>query len=356
MNTQPQNPIQAVTHPDPSLYYRDLAVSESPYFDETLNMHVASSAAAVTAILTDDCYRVRPPAEPVPKALLNSPAGDIFQYLVRMNEGPLHAALKPAISAVLADVHLAARCDHWAEKLASSPAPATSLAFHLPTYVIGDLLGIPEHQLPMLAEWAAAFVGGLSPLADADQLVQGNLAAAQLLTLFRSPSARLFSHFAAHADQDAVIANAIGFLSQAYEATAALIGSTFLALSRQPDILARVQSDASLLPNVIAEVLRYDSPVQNTRRYSAEDGHAVLVVLAAANHDPAANPDPERFDMQRANRQIYTFGIGAHACPGQNLALAISEAAVRRWLILGASIADFSYQPSVNVRLPHFEG
>ena len=62
----PQDPIAAVTHPDPYPYYADLVARRPLYRDDALQLWVASSAAAVTAVLASDLCRVRPPAEPVP--------------------------------------------------------------------------------------------------------------------------------------------------------------------------------------------------------------------------------------------------------------------------------------------------
>src|SRR6267378_1788425 len=98
----PRDPLAAVTHPDPYPYYTSLVAERPFYRDEALGLWVASSAAAVTAALTSDLCRVHPPTEPVPRALLGSPAGDIFGHLVRMTDGPAHAALKPRVTAALA--------------------------------------------------------------------------------------------------------------------------------------------------------------------------------------------------------------------------------------------------------------
>ena len=100
----PRDPLAAVTHPDPYPYYASLVAERPFYRDEALGLWVASSAAAVTAVLTSDLCRVRPPAEPVPRALLGSPAGDIFGHLVRMNDGPGHCPFKQAVSATLDSV------------------------------------------------------------------------------------------------------------------------------------------------------------------------------------------------------------------------------------------------------------
>ncbi len=128
----------------------------------------------------------------------------------------------------------------------------------------------------------------------------------------------------------------------------------------------RVVADPGLLQSVLLEVLHYDPPVQNTRRFVARDGvvagrrmregDAVLVVLAAANRDPAANADPERFDPFRKDRRIFTFGAGVHACPGEALALTIARAGVERLIRTGFDLERFAatitYRPSANVRIP----
>ena len=135
---------------------------------------------------------------------------------------------------------------------------------------------------------------------------------------------------AAHAesiDEHHIVANALGFLFQTCDATAGLIGNSLVSLGRRPDVLERVTREPQDLRPTIEEVARFDSPVQNTRRFVEtagivagevmQAGDAVLVLLAAANRDPAANPDPDRFNLQRPDRRLFTFGLGAHACPGR---------------------------------------
>src|SRR5262249_42515631 len=114
--------------------------------------------------------------------------------------------------------------------------------------------------------------------------------------------------------------------------------------------------------------MRADPSVHNTRRYVAESGviegqqvqvgDAILIILAAANYDHAANPDPERFDLHRPTRQVFTFGVGPHACPGMALAAGMVEAGVRQWINAGGDFAPLldglGYQESVNVRIPVF--
>ncbi len=123
--SHPPDPIAAVTHPDPYPYYAHLVAQKPLYRDEALGLWVATSAAVVTAVLNHDLCRVRPAAEPVPRALLGSPAGEIFRQLVRMNDGSDRCPLKSAISATLTSIEglpAAAESRRWADFLASASA------------------------------------------------------------------------------------------------------------------------------------------------------------------------------------------------------------------------------------------
>src|SRR3954464_9291149 len=97
-------PITAVVHANPYPYYDELLATKPLYYDAALGLWVASSAKAIDAILNNRHCRVRPISEPVPQALLGSPAGDIFRQLVRMNDGADHCPFKQAISAALASI------------------------------------------------------------------------------------------------------------------------------------------------------------------------------------------------------------------------------------------------------------
>ena len=381
----PRDPVAAVTHPDPYPYYASLVAERPVYREEALGLWVASSAAAVTAVLSSDLCRVRPLAEPVPRALLGSPAGDIFRHLVRMNDGPGHCPFKQAVSATLDSVDriqaaeqskISARILSGELEPAADPRRLTEFAFRLPVHVVAGLLGVPPDRLRETAQWTDDFVRCLSPLSTLEQIEQSKTAAGRLLDLFGSLLAGrgtggLLGTLAAQArrlgreDVDVIVANGIGFLSQSYEATAGLIGNTLLVLISQPAVCEQVAGDPGLLRHVVQEVLRYDPPVQNTRRFLAasreidgqqmKEGDAILVVLAAANRDPQANPNAQRFEMLRENRRTFTFGAGAHACPGETLAASIAETGVRQLLASGLRVEELArprYRASANVRIP----
>jgi cytochrome P450 len=381
-----------VTHPDPYPYYAELVATRPLYRDDALGLWVAAGADAVTSVLTSDICRVRPPTEPVPRALLGSPAADIFRHLVRMNDGSGHGPLKQAVSSTLGSIdatQAAEQSIRWARLLSGEMRPhedlgrLTDFAFRLPVYVVASLLGIPPDLLPRTAQWISEFVACLAPASSPEAIEQGKVAAGHLLDMCRPlltaspalPGNGLFAHLAESArragreDGDAIVANGIGFLSQAYEATAGLIGNTLRALAVRSEARRSVATDPRLLHQVIAEVLRCDPPIQNTRRFLAGNGlvagrematgDAVLVVLAAANRDPSANPDPDRFDIFRKDRRFFTFGIGAHACPGEALATTIARAGVAELLASGLALdrlaRTVTYRASANARIPLFD-
>ncbi|MFP2905416.1 cytochrome P450 [Pyxidicoccus sp. 3LFB2] len=379
----PKNAVAAATWPDPYPFYADLVARRPLYRDEALGMWVASSGQAVSAVLSAPACRVRPPTEVVPRALGPSAAA-VFRHLVRMDDGPVHCPMKQAVSSFLgalgslAGRHGADEARRWT-RLFSGPGRLHALTFQLPVSVVAGLLGLPPDVLPRVASWTGDFVRGITPGATPERLEAGERAAHGLLEVFRATLAsdgggplallaRQAEHFGAPS-QEAMLANAIGLLSQTHDATAGLLGNTLLALLSRPALLEAVLAKPGLLPSVLDEVLRYDPPVQNTRRFLAEDavvggqamaaGDAVLVVLAAANRDPAFNVDPERFDIERKDRRSFTFGAGVHACPGEALAKALAQGAVEELLTgdlgpLREAARDVAFQPSVNGRIPLF--
>ena len=230
--TPPRDPVAAVTHPDPYPYYAGLVAQRPLYRDDSLGLWVASSATAVTAALTSDVCRVRPPAEPVPTALVGSPPGEIFRRLVRMNDGPPHTLMKHAVSATLESLdgaRVVAVARERARALVDATAPqddprrVTDFAFRFTAEVIASLLGVAPDLLASVAGWTDDFVRCLAPGSPPEQLARGKEAAAHLLDvggLLRSGTGLVAElHGRAPGNADAAVANALGFLSQAYEAT-----------------------------------------------------------------------------------------------------------------------------------------
>lgn len=366
---EPADALAAVTHPDPYPYYARL-VRETPVtFDPVHRLWIVAGAATVVEVLSHPLCRVRPAEEPVPRALIGGPLGEVYGRFARMNDGPAHAAHRNPVAAVLEPLEIAtveivaADCAH---AVMSAPtwrpdgAGATQAAFEIPVRTMAALLDIPVGMLRAATDATHAVVRALRPSASDAQRSAGREAVRRLRSALTTTSATELDAAAEGA--------AVGILVQTCDATAGLIGNTLLCLSRHPSAQRAVVSEPQSLLHIVNEVARFDPPVQNTRRYLAEPasiggvrmerGAVILVLLAAANRDPAANPMPSTFDWTRQVSALFTFGVGAHACPGRLLAVTIAASAVGMLLSAGVDVhrlaQAFAYQASINTRIPLF--
>ncbi|MEU4802602.1 cytochrome P450 [Actinosynnema sp. NPDC023587] len=116
-----------------------------------------------------------------------------------------------------------------------------------------------------------------------------------------------------------------------HETTANMIGIGTLALLENPDQLAALRADPSLIDNAVEELLRYLSIIQiGPVRVALEDlelggvriraGDNITLSISAANRDPERFPDPDRLDLRRPAAGHVAFGHGVHQCLGQQLA------------------------------------
>jgi cytochrome P450 len=129
---------------------------------------------------------------------------------------------------------------------------------------------------------------------------------------------------------DEIIANVIVTMVGGQETTTNLIGNGMLSLLRHPQELERLRADPAIVPSAVEELLRFESPSQQTARLAPEDGllgdktvrkrQAVIAVMGAANRDPDRFPDPDRLDLTRSDNRHVAFGWGPHFCFGAALA------------------------------------
>ena len=230
------------------------------------------------------------------------------------------------------------------------------LAFPLPFQVISELLGAPDTDSSQLREWSGLVVRSLEPVVDPDMLkaigeaarnIQGLVG--EMIECKRANPADdlLTAMIEAEEDGDKLspqeLAEQVALLYIAgHETTVNLIGNGTLALLRHRDQFDRLRADPSIDENAVQELLRYDSPVQNSRRITLapvevegkeiEPGAFVVLGLASSNHDPAKwGPTADDLDLGRENAsQHVSFGGGHHFCLGSHLARLEGEVAIGR--------------------------
>lgn len=348
------NPLLAApASPDPYPLYAGLRAAHPGGLHRDETFWVASAAAAVEETLRHPSLRVRPPTEPVPRALVGTPAGQLFGGLMRQNDGEVHARGKAWATAFLDRAWPTGSVARQVTDAGASPSvqPLDDLLFEAPARVLWQLL---QHDAAdaSFAPQVRAVVAGWSPTADDGTREAGSAAATALL-------ARLGDD-----------ADTVGLFTQTCEATAGLMGAVLVALQRERGLRERWLAEPGLDDPLALETARHDAPVQNTRRFAAVDcelrghslqaGDAVLVLLASANRDPAASPEPDRFDLDRRGARCFTWGLGGHACPGATLSRHIAMALLRVWHedgthALEALTRQWAYRPSPNGRLARFE-
>jgi cytochrome P450 len=378
----PVDPVAAITHADPYPFYAQLRAGPPLVWNEKLRVWVASRADVIESVLlAHGALRVRPAAEPVPRAIAGSPAGEVFGHLVRMNDGPAHPAHRPALQRALAGLDLDAVYAAALRIARHVPAePLSDALFSMPVQTVAHLLGFADEALPQVDGWMRDFVACLSPLSTADQLQAASAAASELMTRFEvltasTPprSGTLLAAVLSESGADAplsrsLLANVVGLLSQTCDATAGLLGNSLIAWMREPALRQAARTRGGLQA-IVEETARHDPSVHNTRRFAIEPitiagttlaaGDAVLLVLAAANRDPAFNPDPDSFRLIRERRRMLGFGHGMHACPGQALACTLAAAGLDALLrhppdLDALRARGWHYRPSANARIPVF--
>ncbi|HEX5407323.1 MAG TPA: cytochrome P450 [Pseudonocardiaceae bacterium] len=259
----------------------------------------------------------------------------------------------------------------------------SELAYPLPVRVISELLGVPESDHEQFEGWSRWLVRGLDPamaVTDPGELAAIEGAQEEFTSYFSDliaarrarPGEDLLSRLVLIEEQGdqltepELIATCVLLLVAGHETTANLIANGVLALLRHPDQLAALRADPALITGTVEETLRYDPPVQLTTRVVRSplpiddvvvptDG-VVLMLLGAANRDPAVFAEPDRFDITRDARQHLSFAAGAHFCLGAPLArlegsITLSAFA-NRITDPELDVDSLRYRPHVNLRGP----
>lgn len=253
----------------------------------------------------------------------------------------------------------------------------TDFAFPLPITVIGEMLGIPSDVYQQFREWTNALLNtGLTE--NVEHLLPVVQAFIDYLReLFeqrrQQPADDLISALIRAEEsgdtlsEDELLAMVFILIVAGHETTVNLIGNGTLALLQNPDQLALLRRDPSLIKSAVEELLRFCGPLETaTERYASTDiaiggeiipqGEMVLVGLASANRDPRQFENPEVLDITRQNNRHIAFGQGVHYCVGAPLARLETQIAfttlLRRLpnLALNADSEAIAWRPSFVIR------
>jgi cytochrome P450 len=87
-----------------------------------------------------------------------------------------------------------------------------------------------------------------------------------------------------------------------------------------------------------------------------DEGQSITTLLFGANHDPAAHPNPERFDIERPDKKHSSFGGGIHFCLGAPLARAEAQIAIPLLLTRFPRLRLMPGHHPIRKSLPSFNG
>ncbi|MHB6912366.1 cytochrome P450 family protein [Streptomyces sp. DB-54] len=233
---------------------------------------------------------------------------------------------------------------HYADRLADRLAEhgeadlVAEFANPLPLVVIGYLLDVPEPDSRAFSGWVDAMFAPAHPGHTAEAIEHIHRYLLGLIGVRRAaPGEDLLSSLIAARDagdrlsEDELVSLAFLLLMAGTENVQHLISGGLLALLRHPEQLTALRRRPERMPDAVEELLRHAHANQMAvRRFPTEaveiagtripPGDTVLLALASAHRDPARYPEPDRFDIDRADTSHLALGYGLHYCLGASLA------------------------------------
>jgi len=345
---------------DPYPAYAELRARGRVHWFEPTNQWLVPHHADVSALLRDrrlgrtyqhrftheDFGRTAPPPEHEPFHVLND-------HGMLDLEPPDHTRIRRLVSKAFTPrtvEQLKPYVQGLAGELVSELVEAgggdllTDVAEPLPVAVIAEMLGIPESDRAQLRPWSADICGmyELNPSEEtATKAVRASAEFSEyLLELIaarrKEPGDDLISGLIeAHDEGDRLteqemISTAVLLLNAGHEATVNATVNGWWALFRNPDQLAALRADHSLIPSAIEELMRYDTPLQLFERWVLDEieidgttiprGAEIAMLFGSANHDAAVFENPAGLDLTRKENPHISFSAGIHYCIGAPLA------------------------------------
>ncbi len=234
------------------------------------------------------------------------------------------------------------------------------LALPVPATLICEMLGVPAEDQGKFTQWTTDATHGLAVVrggGDDETRQRVETAAVSLLGYFNELIAErrgkdsddlLSTLITAEEEGEKLsevelLSQSIGLLIAGFETTIGLIGNGLTTLIRNRDEIQKLRSHPELIESAVEECLRYSGPILATVRvlhadaefggYVIPDDSEVVALVAAANRDPEAFDDPERFDVRRYEKDKgasphFSFGGGTHFCLGAHLARLETQIAI----------------------------
>ena len=219
-----------------------------------------------------------------------------------------------------------------------------TVSIELTTRMLATLFDFPYGDRHLLTYWSdvatsGPTVGGNRPEEEREEILQECLAYFDRLWSERENQAggmdfiSLLSHDPATRNMAPMeyLGNLILLIVGGNDTTRNTMSASVLALHNNPTEYAKLVSDHALIPSMVSEVIRWQTPLAHMRRVANEDvelggklikkGQRVVMWYISGNRDEASIDRPDEFIIDRANpRNHLSFGFGIHRCMGNRLA------------------------------------
>src|SRR5271163_4051170 len=375
---------------DPYPLYARLRQEAPVYFDPFLHTWVVTRYADVLKVLMTFSADRTPSPEQL-SAMGMSAIGPIARVLVKQMlflDPPDHTRLRTMAATVFSprrvkvlEEHIRAIANDLIEKVLAKGRMDVirDIAEPLPAIVSAELLGVPVEDYEQLKDWSKDFGEVLGNYQhNPDRIPRLLKSTEEMTSYFRSqiaiqkknPQEGLIQTLVTaeiagdRLTEEEVIANTIITMVGGQETTTNLIGNGILTLLRNPMQKDKLMSDYSLIPSAVEELLRYESPSQQTRRNAPGDvfiggqkirkGQAVVAVMASGNRDAERFPNPDTLDIARTDNRHLAFGWAAHFCFGAPLARLegqiMLETMLRRLPQLELETDDLTWRENLGLR------
>ena len=334
---------------DPYPVYAHLRES-TPIFQYAPTEWWVTSFDVAMQVVTSDLFTTRAPHD------TKRPSGILF-----LLEPPEHQWLRELLAKALSHrlTVMRGRVADIAEEIVEGLARKTQFdlmadfAVPFPITVISELLGIPTDKLLGWRDYSSSITKMLDPHPDSTTTSGALRAGLKLFRLAKdlvensesSLSTGLLSDILDQSKQDlrldhqTIALILLMLLVAGHETTTNLIGNGLFALLSHPHQFGSLYSEPARIQRAVEELLRFDSPVQATRRFALASckladkrlrkGDSVVVVIGAANRDPGRFEAPNTLDIFRQDIAHLSFSYGDHACLGAQLGRYEAQCALR---------------------------
>jgi cytochrome P450 len=347
---------------DPYPFYERRRRGGEVVWDDTAQAWLVLGYHAARQVLGEPGWTSDPRVNANTRAAIDSMGSEMVDRSMLLTDGANHRRLRDSVRDVFTPSFIAGLTDGVqtiAEAVIDYPPTGASfdfmaeIALPLPLTVAAEWLGLNTDSAELLRAESPAIIRMLGALAGSEEINAGAAAFVTLIAEFLSlaadrrahPGEDLLSFIAADTELelDDVVITAILIAVAGHETTANLLGAGIGRLLQPTANGSRLIDGLDPAdPSLLTELLRLDGPVQATARTATQDqlvggveiaaGQQALIVIAAANRDPAVFDNPDEFRLGRTGSAPLTFGYGAHYCLGAALARLEITVALRQIL------------------------